>query len=426
MASPGYLRFHKSRRTAIAVASRTAAVMLIWSPGALAAAGCVSTGQTIECTSAGTETITVPDGAYAIDIVVIGGGGGGGGYTTAVPLNGADGGSGAYLSASFDISNLDQLLVQVAAGGTGGNSGLTGYSAGGGGYSAIFRGATRTASGVLIVAGGGGGGAAVYDSYIGGSGSSANTAAGGNGVGRNASGGEGADGTGSGGDGGVGIIGNGSAGSSWSVGGAVNGGGGAGNAGGDGGDGYGGGGGGANDNISNFGGGGAGGSYVDTQYLIGSATFASATGANGAAGQGGTSAAQPGATGGVGYVSIRFYIGPVMAASSPAARAVNLDFSLPEGVACNFNSVEASLGSWVELPSASDCTITPRDGGEDPSLLGWATQEAFPVDIAQRQVDNGWGAYETFSDDGQLTGVFIPAGGYTTVTNDTNLYPIWR
>jgi len=102
-----------------------------------------------------------------------------------------------------------------------------------------------------------------------------------------------------------------------------------------------------------------------------------------------------------------------------------LVFELPEGVACNFDSVEASLGSWIELPSAGDCTITPRAGDEDPSLLGWATQEDFPVEIAQRQVTNGWGAYETFNDDGQLTGVFIPAGGYTEVSNDTNLFPIW-
>lgn len=49
----------------------------------------------------------------------------------------------------------------------------------------------------------------------------------------------------------------------------------------------------------------------------------------------------------------------------------------------------------------------------------------FPSATAQRQVANGWGAYETFNDNGQLTGVFIPAGGYTAVTGDTNLYPIW-
>jgi len=399
--------------------------MLLGSPSALAAAGCVTTGQTIECTSAGTETITVPDGAYAIDVIVIGGGGGSGGFSSAGPLDGADGGSGSNVSASFDISDFDQFLVQVAAGGTGGSSGLVGTSADGGGYSAIFRGTTRTPSGVLIVAGGGGGGASVYDSYIGGSGSSANTAAGGNGVGQNASGGDGADGSGSGGGGGVGIIANGVTGSDWSVGGTVNGGGGAGNGGGDGGDGYGGGGGGANDNTSHFGGGGAGGSYADAQYLIGSATFASATGVNGAAGQGATSVADPGATGGVGYVSIRFYVRSTSAASSATALAVNLDFSLPANVRCDFDSVEASLGSWIELPGAGDCTITPRTGDEDPSLLGWATQEDFPVEIAERQVANGWGAYETFNNDGQLTGVFIPAGGYTAVTGDTNLYPIW-
>ena len=74
------------------------------------------------------------------------------------------------------------------------------------------------------------------------------------------------------------------------------------------------------------------------------------------------------------------------------------------------------------LPGAEVCTTSSPNS---PTLLGWGTDPNFPVDIAQRQVDNAWGAYETYGDDGQLTGVFIPAGGYTAVTNDTNLYPIW-
>jgi hypothetical protein len=58
-------------------------------------------------------------------------------------------------------------------------------------------------------------------------------------------------------------------------------------------------------------------------------------------------------------------------------------------------------------------------------LLGWATSPNFPVEIAKRQVDNGWGAYETFNADGQLTGVFIPAGGATFLSTSGNLFPIW-
>jgi len=59
------------------------------------------------------------------------------------------------------------------------------------------------------------------------------------------------------------------------------------------------------------------------------------------------------------------------------------------------------------------------------NLLGWATFEGFPQDIADRQVANGWGAYETFDEDGNLTGVFIPAGGSTFISGATRLYPIW-
>lgn len=73
--------------------------------------------------------------------------------------------------------------------------------------------------------------------------------------------------------------------------------------------------------------------------------------------------------------------------------------------------------------AASDCTAPPSN--PDATLLGWATTLDFPVDIAERQVDNGWGAYETFNETGQLTGVFIPAGGMTQVSAPNNLYAIW-
>jgi len=35
----------------------------------------------------------------------------------------------------------------------------------------------------------------------------------------------------------------------------------------------------------------------------------------------------------------------------------------------------------------------------------------FPQAIAQRQTENGWGAYEIFNANGALISVFIPAGG---------------
>jgi len=110
--------------------------------------------------------------------------------------------------------------------------------------------------------------------------------------------------------------------------------------------------------------------------------------------------------------------------SSPASAAppIQLALRLPDGTACGA-SAPLPRGAWAQLPTASACTSADAPSGS--SLLGWATNADFPVDIAQRQVDNGWGAYETFNDDGQLTGVFIPAGGYTLVSNDTNLYPVF-
>jgi hypothetical protein len=75
------------------------------------------------------------------------------------------------------------------------------------------------------------------------------------------------------------------------------------------------------------------------------------------------------------------------------------------------------------LPEANDCT--PPASKPNANLLGWATSPNFPVSIAKRQVDNGWGAYETFNDAGQLSGVFIPAGGATLISAAGKLYAIW-
>ena len=90
---------------------------------------------------------------------------------------------------------------------------------------------------------------------------------------------------------------------------------------------------------------------------------------------------------------------------------------------CSVARVSGPRGSWVTLEAASDCTPPPST--PDATLLGWATNPDFPLDIAQRQVDNSWGAYETYNDDGQLTGVFIPAGGAAQLTNTNTLYAIW-
>jgi len=107
---------------------------------------------------------------------------------------------------------------------------------------------------------------------------------------------------------------------------------------------------------------------------------------------------------------------------SSVAPTVELSWAVSGGALCRSRDTPAQMGTWIRVPASDDCT--PPTSAPEASLLGWATDPDFPVDIAQRQVDNGWGAYETFNDDGQLTGVFIPAGGSTLVTNDTNLHPI--
>lgn len=117
------------------------------------------------------------------------------------------------------------------------------------------------------------------------------------------------------------------------------------------------------------------------------------------------------------------------ASSSAPASAPTLE-TLQVGVSgsdttCTGGNPTGFSGSWLQLPAAGDCRQTGPKADPSAKLLGWATDPNFPVAIAQRQVDNGWGAYETFNEDGQLTGVFIPAGGATFVSGSNNLYPIW-
>ena len=125
-----------------------------------------------------------------------------------------------------------------------------------------------------------------------------------------------------------------------------------------------------------------------------------------------------------GYPWVRMFAASGGGESSGSAdKSVRISLTDAQGSVCGTGSVSGLAGTWVQLPAPSDCL--PADGATQSNLLGWATNADFPVDIAQRQVDNGWGAYETFNNGGQLTGVFIPAGGYTLLSSDTNLHPIW-
>jgi len=86
-------------------------------------------------------------------------------------------------------------------------------------------------------------------------------------------------------------------------------------------------------------------------------------------------------------------------------------------------SASGVVGVWVDLPNLNECTSEVGRAGR--SFLGWATTPDFPVAIAQRQVDNGWGAYEIFDSTGALSGVFIPRGSATLISAPAEIYPIW-
>ena len=102
--------------------------------------------------------------------------------------------------------------------------------------------------------------------------------------------------------------------------------------------------------------------------------------------------------------------------SEPGVPVFSLSFDSMPGVL-----ISGAVGSWVSLPTPTN----PPAMNPNSTFLGWATYEEFPVAIAQRQIDNGWGAYEVFRDDGSLQGVFIPAEGSARIAAPESLYPIW-
>lgn len=108
-------------------------------------------------------------------------------------------------------------------------------------------------------------------------------------------------------------------------------------------------------------------------------------------------------------------------ASTPTPVTLSLDIS-GSGAACTSGAASGAVGQWLSLPAAADCT---QPGKPDTRLLGWSTSPTFPVAIAQRQIDQQWGAYELTDGVGAVIAVFIPAGGATFVTGSNTLYPVW-
>ena len=105
----------------------------------------------------------------------------------------------------------------------------------------------------------------------------------------------------------------------------------------------------------------------------------------------------------------------------PQVVSVDLDLEAAELPASWSQS--ATIGSWYQLPASADVVGVGENAGK--TFLGVATREDFPVAIAQRQVDNGWGVYEIYDADGRLESVFIPAGKSLHLTAAPRLHAIW-
>ena len=94
-----------------------------------------------------------------------------------------------------------------------------------------------------------------------------------------------------------------------------------------------------------------------------------------------------------------------------------------QSVVCTGGNPSGLQGTWVTLPAADQCSQTGTDANAGARLLGWSTSPNFPVEMAQSQVDKGWGVI-----DGSINGVrmiFIPAGMSTFLTSDNSLFAIW-
>lgn len=94
-----------------------------------------------------------------------------------------------------------------------------------------------------------------------------------------------------------------------------------------------------------------------------------------------------------------------------------------EGTTCSVASVSGLKNTWVDLPTADACT--PPESAPESVLLGWSTRQGFPVDIAQRQVTGGMGAYELTDESGIVTNIFIPSGGSAFIVAPNRLYAVW-
>lgn len=426
-----------SRSIATAVAALGASLALVAvglvgavviAPAASAAAGCTTTtplsGVAVTCSTAGTDTITVPSGVNTIDLVITGGGGSG--ASNAQNPSSTGGGNGAVVTAQLELpAGTDTLRVVVGAGGAypGNGSSSAGRGGGGGGGSAVFAyDASNVLLAVLAVAGGGGGsgsnGAAPQSGSSRGGDGGLLGASGGSGGGMSWGGASGQGGTGASagtpGQGGSGSGPNGSAtganGSASAAGSIAAGGLGASltygsliRFGGTGGGGHssGGGGGVGNDGNTFFGGAGGGGSsYVDSSLAISSSSAVATSGA------------------GVGGASVAPLANP---ASSPGADGVvqfTLSFSAPPAPPAPAGGGSGSVPATITISFSSN-----GGSGSVPALAGqattWVTAPSGAALSRPGYVFTGWNT----APDG--SGLSVAVGSAIELTGDNTLFAQW-
>ena len=114
---------------------------------------------------------------------------------------------------------------------------------------------------------------------------------------------------------------------------------------------------------------------------------------------------------------------PCVTSNSLPSNVYTLTLEPAEGSICTVASVSGLVNTWVSLPPATSCR--PVDENSQAVLLGWATARGFPVEIAQRQVDLGWGAYEFKNESGTITNIFIPSDGSAFIVAPDRLYAVW-
>lgn len=111
--------------------------------------------------------------------------------------------------------------------------------------------------------------------------------------------------------------------------------------------------------------------------------------------------------------------GPV-SQPAPVEVSLSLDLATSDASCTEGSAATGVAGAWLTLPGADDCSSVTNP---DANLLGWSTSANFPVELAQSQVDKGWGAIDDTFDGVRM--IFIPAGQATFVSGPNSLHPIW-